>query len=69
MSGKFRCSGQTCVCPNRIFVHRAIHDKYVEMLSKAVSKLVVGCGMEKNVNIGPLINQRAVDKVALFEIL
>jgi len=62
-ASKFRCSGQTCVCANRIYVHRKIHDQFVEGISKAMSKLVIGHGIDKKVTMGPLINQKAVDKI------
>ena len=64
MDSKFRNSGQTCVCANRIFVHETIHDEFVEKLTARVAALRVGNGMEKGVQIGPLINERAVEKVA-----
>ncbi|CAD6192158.1 unnamed protein product [Caenorhabditis auriculariae] len=61
---KFRASGQTCVSANRIYVHEKIHDKYVEQLSKAMKeKLVMGNGLDAATTQGPLINQRAVDKI------
>ncbi|RUR32668.1 NAD-dependent succinate-semialdehyde dehydrogenase [Vreelandella nanhaiensis] len=63
IQSKFRNSGQTCVCANRVFVHEAIFDDYVNKLTAKVSRLKVGSGLEKEVNQGPLINSRAVDKV------
>lgn len=61
---KFRVSGQTCVCANRIFVQEGVHDKFVEAFSKAVLKLKIGDGFNADTTQGPLINERAVDKVA-----
>lgn len=60
---KFRNSGQTCVCVNRILAHDKIYDEFVEKLSKAVAALNVGNGLEKNVQIGPLINKKGLEKV------
>uniref|UniRef100_A0A5S6PYZ0 Succinate-semialdehyde dehydrogenase, mitochondrial n=1 Tax=Trichuris muris TaxID=70415 RepID=A0A5S6PYZ0_TRIMR len=65
MLSKFRCSGQTCVCANRFFVHKDVHCEFVKKLKSAVEQeLVLGNGLEKGVTQGPLINTRAVDKVA-----
>jgi succinate-semialdehyde dehydrogenase/glutarate-semialdehyde dehydrogenase len=62
-AAKFRNMGQTCVCPNRFFVHESLHRDFVEKLSGAVKGLVVGDGREARVTQGPLINERAVEKV------
>jgi len=63
IDSKFRNSGQTCVCANRIFVQAGIHDRFVEALSTAVAKLNVGDGFSSNIQQGPLINLEAVEKV------
>jgi succinate-semialdehyde dehydrogenase/glutarate-semialdehyde dehydrogenase len=63
MASKFRNTGQTCVCANRIFVQDAIYDKFAEMLKKKIEVQVVGDGMEKGVTLGPLIDGAAVEKV------
>ena len=60
---KFRNSGQTCVCANRFIVQSGIHDQFVEKLAVAVKAIKVGDGMMPGTDQGPLINQRAVDKV------
>lgn len=60
---KFRAGGQTCVCANRIFVHDKVHDEFSEKLAKAASQLKVGEGTEPSVEIGPLINEAACEKV------
>ncbi len=65
MAPKFRNAGQTCMCPNRIYVHESIQDAFLERLSEEVRKLKVGNGLEEGVSIGPLINQAAVEKVQL----
>lgn len=63
MASKFRTSGQTCVCANRIFVQNSIYETFAERLLAAVSELLVGGGFESGVEIGPLIDQQAVTKV------
>lgn len=63
MASKYRNTGQTCVCANRIYVQSGIHDAFVEKLKTAVSTLVVGAGLEGETQQGPLINQAALDKV------
>ena len=63
MISKFRNSGQTCVCVNRIFAQDGIYDEFVEKLSKAVAALKVGNGLEKDAEIGPLINRKGLQKV------
>ena len=62
ISSKFRNSGQTCVCVNRIFVHKKIHDKFVSKLIEKVKKLKIGNGLQKNTSIGPMINESAIKK-------
>lgn len=62
---KFRCSGQTCICANRVLVQESIHDEFVAKLASAISaQLKVGSGFDKAVNQGPLINKTAVAKCA-----
>jgi succinate-semialdehyde dehydrogenase/glutarate-semialdehyde dehydrogenase len=63
MTSKFRNSGQTCVCVNRILVQDEIHDAFVEKLAAAVKELKVGPGTEGGITQGPLINESAVGKV------
>ncbi|WP_323767545.1 NAD-dependent succinate-semialdehyde dehydrogenase [Antarctobacter sp.] len=60
---KFRNNGQTCVCANRIYVQDGVYDAFAEKLAAAVGKLKVGDGLEAGTDLGPLINQGAVDKV------
>lgn len=60
---KYRNAGQTCVCTNRLYVHDAIYDEFVTRYSQAVSELEIGNGLVEGKEIGPLINQKAVDKV------
>ena len=63
MIAKFRNSGQTCVCANRIYVQRGVADAFAEKLAAATSKLKVGNGMDDGVQIGPLIDEKGVEKV------
>ena len=63
MLSKYRNSGQTCVCVNRIYVQRSVADAFVDKLSKAVADLRVGRGTEEGVTQGPLIDGAAVTKV------
>src|SRR5947209_8352555 len=60
---KFRNSGQTCISANRIFVQDDIYDEFVSRLVDHASKLKVGNGLESETNVGPLIEQSAIDKV------
>jgi succinate-semialdehyde dehydrogenase/glutarate-semialdehyde dehydrogenase len=64
LASKFRNSGQACVCGNRIYVQSGIYESFIERFSDAVKKLRTGNGLEQEVDIGPLINQAGVDKVA-----
>ncbi|XDG01567.1 hypothetical protein ABKA04_001182 [Annulohypoxylon sp. FPYF3050] len=64
IASKFRISGQTCVCANRILVHSAVYEKFTKMVVDAVNEFVVGDGFVSNTTHGPLIHGRAVQKVA-----
>lgn len=63
MASKFRNSGQTCVCANRIFVQDGVYEEFTKKLVAAVKKLKVGNGLEKDVDQGPLIDEKALEKV------
>lgn len=63
INAKFRNTGQTCICPNRIYVHENVHDAFVTRLSAAVGALKVGDGFVEGVQQGPLINEAALTKV------
>lgn len=63
MAAKFRNGGQTCVCPNRVFVHAAVHDRFAELLVARVAALKVGPASDAASQIGPMINARAVEKI------
>lgn len=60
---KYRNSGQTCVCANRIFVQEGVYDEFAQKLAKRVGELKVGAWNEQGVEQGPLINAQAVCKV------
>ncbi|WP_163649576.1 NAD-dependent succinate-semialdehyde dehydrogenase [Modicisalibacter sp. 'Wilcox'] len=63
IAAKFRNAGQTCVCTNRFLVQSGVYDAFVDKLTARVKTLKVGDGREPGVQIGPLINAAAVDKV------
>jgi succinate-semialdehyde dehydrogenase / glutarate-semialdehyde dehydrogenase len=63
MASKYRNTGQTCVCANRILVQDSVYDAFAAKLADAVRALKVGPGMEAGVTQGPLINADAVAKV------
>jgi succinate-semialdehyde dehydrogenase/glutarate-semialdehyde dehydrogenase len=63
IANKFRNAGQTCVCTNRVIVQSSIVEKFTDKLKVAVAKLKVGDGFESGVDVGPMINQSAVNKV------
>ena len=63
LQSKYRNSGQTCVCANRILVHDRVYDEFSEKLSNAVSKMKVGDGFDEGIELGPLIDMAAVEKV------
>lgn len=63
IASKFRSSGQTCVCANRIYVQRGIYDDFVARFVEQVKSFKVGNGFAEGVTHGPLIHDRAVTKV------
>ena len=63
LASKFRNAGQTCVCANRLYVQDGVYDRFTEKLQQAVSKLQIGDGLQPNVTIGPLIDEKAIAKV------
>ena len=60
---KYRNSGQTCVCANRIYVQASVYDAFAEKFAAKAAAMTVGDGMEAGVEQGPLIDASAVDKV------
>ena len=63
MASKYRNTGQTCVCANRLLVQDGVYEKFAEKLAKAVAGLKVGNGFESGVTQGPLIDRNALAKV------
>jgi succinate-semialdehyde dehydrogenase / glutarate-semialdehyde dehydrogenase len=63
VASKYRNTGQTCVCSNRLLVQDGVHDAFVAKLIAAVSEMRVGDGLKGEVQQGPLINMAAVEKV------
>jgi succinate-semialdehyde dehydrogenase / glutarate-semialdehyde dehydrogenase len=62
IASKFRNAGQTCVCANRTYVQSGVYDDVVARLGEKVARMVVGAGDQPGVTIGPLIDERGVDK-------
>jgi len=62
IASKFRNAGQTCVCANRTYVQSGVYDTFVKLLADKVAQMVVGHGTQEGVTIGPLIDERAVEK-------
>ncbi|MFY4777101.1 NAD-dependent succinate-semialdehyde dehydrogenase [Metabacillus sp. RGM 3146] len=63
IASKYRNAGQTCVSTNRVYVHESIANSFSAAFVQAVSKLKVGDGLKDGIDIGPLIDHRAVEKV------
>lgn len=63
IQSKFRNTGQTCVCANRVYVEESIIEEFTEKFTAEVQKLKVGNGLEPDVQVGPLINEEAYKKV------
>jgi succinate-semialdehyde dehydrogenase/glutarate-semialdehyde dehydrogenase len=63
MKAKFRNGGQTCVAANRVLVQDGVYDEFAARMAQAVGKLTVGPAQDGAFDIGPLINQRALDKI------
>lgn len=60
---KYRNSGQTCVCANRFLVQEGVYDEFAKKFAEAVADLKVGPGIDESSEIGPLVNEDAIDKV------
>jgi succinate-semialdehyde dehydrogenase / glutarate-semialdehyde dehydrogenase len=63
MAAKFRNGGQTCVSPNRVYVHEAVYSQFAEKLAARVEALRVGPATREDSQIGPMVNARAVEKI------
>jgi len=62
----FGTSGQRCTAASRLIVHRKVHDEFVEKLRKRVAGLVLGDGMVDGTDVGPVINDKAVERIAAY---
>ncbi|HEY8369052.1 MAG TPA: NAD-dependent succinate-semialdehyde dehydrogenase [Thermodesulfobacteriota bacterium] len=63
VASKFRNMGQTCVCANRLYVHRSVVDAFTRKFTERVAKLKMGNGLEEGVQVGPLIDEQGFKKV------
>lgn len=63
VASKFRSSGQTCVCANRLYIQSGIYDKFADAFVEKVKAFKVGGGYDEGVTHGPLIHDRAISKV------
>ncbi|HET7897398.1 MAG TPA: NAD-dependent succinate-semialdehyde dehydrogenase [Flavisolibacter sp.] len=63
LQAKYRHNGQTCVCTNRFLVQDKVYDEFAEKFTKAVNELKTGNVLEPDVQVGPLISEKAVHKV------
>ena len=63
LASKFQVNGQSCLCANRIYVHRAVAAEFTDRLGAAVARLTVGRGSDPAVDVGPLIDGRGMEKV------
>jgi len=62
----FGTSGQRCTAASRIVVHRTVHDRFVESLKGRVASLVLGSGLDDATDVGPVINDTAVERIAAY---
>lgn len=63
MQSKFRNAGQTCVCANALYVHDSLYDRFASAFEKRIKALSLGSGSDPHIDIGPLINEQALEKV------
>ena len=63
IASKYRNAGQTCVCANRLYVQSGVYDAFAQKLADAVGQLHVGNGVDSGVTTGPMIDEKAVEKV------
>jgi succinate-semialdehyde dehydrogenase/glutarate-semialdehyde dehydrogenase len=64
LASKFRNGGQTCVCPNRVYVQAGVYERFAALLGERVAALKVAPATDPDAQIGPMINARAIDKIA-----
>jgi succinate-semialdehyde dehydrogenase/glutarate-semialdehyde dehydrogenase len=63
VASKYRNNGQTCICANRIYVQDGVYDEFAKKFAEAVAELRVGPAVEESTAVGPLVNDRAIEKV------
>ena len=63
LQSKFRNSGQTCICTNRLFVHESVYDTFLQKFTNGVKKIKVGNGLDEGILSGPLIDKSSLEKV------
>lgn len=63
LASKYRNAGQTCVCANRLYVQAGVYDAFAEKLVAAVGQMKIGNGADAGVQVGPLIDEKAVEKI------
>ncbi|WP_028206446.1 NAD-dependent succinate-semialdehyde dehydrogenase [Paraburkholderia nodosa] len=63
LAAKFRNGGQTCVSPNRVYVHSGVYERFADLLATRVAALKVAPASDPAAQIGPMINERAIDKI------
>ena len=63
LQSKFRNSGQTCLCTNRLFVHESVYDTFLQKFTNGVKKIKVGNGLDEGIASGPLIDKSSLEKV------
>lgn len=64
ITSKFRNTGQTCICPNRIYVHSSVYAEFRDRLKEKVTALRIGDPLDESNQLGPLIHQNAQKKVS-----
>jgi aldehyde dehydrogenase (NAD+) len=64
--GAFGTTGQRCTATSRLLLHDAVHDRFIDMLVERTEKLRLGNGLEAGTDVGPLINEQALDKVTKY---
>jgi alpha-ketoglutaric semialdehyde dehydrogenase len=62
----FGTSGQRCTAASRLIVHRGVHDDFVHRLQQRVAKLVLGDGLDEHTDVGPVINEAAIERIASY---
>jgi len=65
----FGTSGQRCTAASRIVVHRSVHDRFVDALRTRVASLVLGSGLDDATDVGPVINDQAVERIAAYAVV